>query len=111
MKTYKFPILCLILFVSACTAAGSIRPSKFTNPSSYLREFPLAEITEDELLQQAGPPDREITMGGKRALVYRVQDSGNRTFTYIFSGATVGNVIYNENGILNGATARTEQGK
>ena len=108
----KLIALALALFVlSGCTPAGGIRPTKFSNPSSYLQTFPLGEITEKDMLAQVGPPDRVVEFGGKKAWVYRVQESGNRTFTYIFGGATVGDVVYNENGGLNGASAREEQRK
>ena len=112
-ETMKFlkPIVCLlVLALSGCTAAGGLRPSSFTYPSGYLKSFPLGTVTAEEMLQKVGPPDNTIEVSGKKAFVYQI-GSGRRTYTYVFDGGTVSDVIYNENGILNGSTAKLEQKK
>ena len=106
-----FCSIAVAILLAACTPAGGIRPTAFNYPPSYLKNFSLNTITEDEMLHKAGPPDREIQISGKRALVYKANQAGNMTYTYILEKGIVTDVIYNENGVLNGDTAKAEQQK
>ena len=53
-------IFILVLALSACAAAGGLKPTIFTAPPSYLDSFPLGTITESEMISKAGPPDKMI---------------------------------------------------
>lgn len=104
-------LLIVVVFLNACTPAGGVRPTMFMSPTNYLKNFSLNTLSEDDMLKKAGPPDREFTLGGKRALTYKVNKDGNMTYTYIFENGVVSDVIYNENGILNGRSSKGEQQK
>ncbi|MFH1984159.1 MAG: hypothetical protein ABIL58_20150 [Pseudomonadota bacterium] len=104
-------IVCVIFFVS-CTAAGGIKPTVYTAPPSYLKTFPLGQITEKEMIMKAGPPNRTIEIDGKKAFVYDLGEvMGARSFTYIFENGVVDDVLYNDMGQYNGITAKQYQGK
>lgn len=101
-------LVLMMLALAGCTPAGGIRPSAYTYPTGYLQTFPLGAVTAEEMLQKVGPPDNTVEIAGRKAFVYQI-GSGRRTYTYVFDGGTVSDVIYNENGILNGTTAKAEQ--
>jgi hypothetical protein len=105
-------IFILVLALSACAAAGGLKPTIFTAPPSYLDSFPLGTITESEMISKVGPPDKTIEFGGKKAFVYQLGEGyGIRTFTYSFDGGVVTDVLYNDSGPYNGITAKSRQGK
>lgn len=98
--------------LSACAAAGGLKPTIFTAPPSYLASFPLGTVTEAEMIAKIGPPDKTIEVAGKKAFVYQLgKGYGIRTFTYTFDGGVVVDVLYNDSGPYNGSTAKAAQGK
>jgi hypothetical protein len=104
--------LVLVAALSACAAAGGLKPTIFTAPPSYLDSFPLGTVNESEMISKVGPPDKTIEIGGKKAFVYQLGEGyGVRTFTYTFDGGVVVDVLYNDSGPYNGITAKSRQGK
>ena len=104
-------LIATALWLTAC-AAGGLKPTLTTSPPSYLRSFPLASLTEFDLVAQAGPPNSTLEIAGKKAFVYRLgEDFGARTFTYTFDNGVVTDVIYNDNGPYNGSRASGMQGQ
>lgn len=102
----------LIATLFGCAAAGGLKPTIFTAPPSYLDTFPLGTVSETELISKVGPPDKTIEIGGRRALAYQLGEGyGIRTYTYIFEGDVVVDVLYNDSGPYNGITAKGRQGK
>ena len=104
-------IICALL-LSACAAAGGLKPTIFTAPHGYLASFPLGTVTETEMIAKVGPPDKTIEVAGKKAFVYQLGEGyGIRTFTYTFDGGVVVDVLYNDSGPYNGSTAKAAQRK
>lgn len=96
------------VLLTACAApGGGLKASIFTIPPTYLMEFPLDSITEAQLLEQVGPPDRTVEAAGKRLMVHQMgQGFGVRTYSYQITNGIVTDVIYNDQGPYNGSTAR-----
>jgi hypothetical protein len=105
-------LLLLIAALSACAAAGGLKPTIYTAPPSYLDTFPLGTVSETEMVSKVGPPDRTTEIGGKKAFVYELGEGyGKRTFTYTFDRNVVIDVLYNDSGPYNGITAKSRQGR
>ena len=105
-------ILVLVAALSACAAAGGLKPTILTAPPSYLDSFPLGTVSESEMISKVGPPDKIMEIGGKKAFVYQLGEGyGIRTFTYTFDRGVVIDVLYNDSGPYNGITAKGRQGK
>jgi hypothetical protein len=109
-------VLAMVLSLSGCGMGYGLRPaSDFFHPPSYLADFPLGTVTETELLAKVGPPDRTLDMGGKFGFVYdhnkanRYVGNIRRQFTYIMVNGVVDDVLYTDDSVCNGSTARKVQ--
>lgn len=109
MPPSKFIFAIFLFALTACTAAPGARPTAFNYPPTYLKSFPIGSMSEDQMIDKMGPPDKVLDVGGKHRLVYNANQAGNMTYTFIFDNGLVSDVIYNERGGLNGQTARTLQ--
>ena len=105
------PGIFLLLSIILCgCVAGGLRPTIATYPAGYVERFPLNTVTEAELLAKIGPPNQKMKIDGKQAFVYRMgEDYGVRSYTYIFENGVVSDVIYNDNGPMNGISASQKQ--
>ncbi len=84
MKLAEISFSILLIFLFSCTPAGGLKPSIYTNPISYLENFPLNKVTESEMIKKSGPPNRTAELDGKKMLVYELGEGyGERTFSYI----------------------------
>ncbi len=102
-------IIIITIFLYGCV--GGLKPSILTMPPSYLSSFPLNTITEEEMMFKSGPPDKNIKIGDKKAMVYQMGEHlGKRTYTYILDNDLIIDVLYNDDGPYNGSTARKIQG-
>lgn len=92
----RIVIIVFCLFSSTAVFAVDITFSGWTNPRSYLSEFPLNQITQQDLLNQLGVPLRTISFGGAEYWSYPlvpVPDS-TRTFTFEIRDGKVTDVQY-----------------
>lgn len=96
--------------------AADITFSGWTNPKTYLSEFPLNQVTQQELLKQLGVPARTVSFGGAEYWSYPlvpIADS-TRSFTFEIRDGKVTDVQYNNKFVSDqhdGMTAKTAQKK
>lgn len=110
MKTTTRLFACLLLLTLAACASTGGRPNVFTDPKGFLAAYPLGTVTEDQLLEQMGPPDHTSDLAGKRIAVYTVgKDFGLRTYSFILKGGVVMDVMYADS--LDHYDAAAMQGK
>lgn len=114
MKT-TIPILTLVVLLSITGCAsvskeGISKPTIYTSPTSYLENFPLGSITEENLINHLGLPDKSTQLNGKSYYSYEVGSGyGERQYIYEVSGGIVTNVRYNDQGMYNGSSAKKIQ--
>jgi hypothetical protein len=102
----------LLVALPLLAQAADLKPGVMTNPLDYAAAFPLDKLTEIDMLEQVGPPDRVVELGGKKVLVYQFgQGFGLRTWSYIVEGGKVVEVSYSDKGSYDGTSARKAQNK
>jgi hypothetical protein len=115
----KYLTLAIALFVSAAALAATDFRLRFPpNPPRYLKQIPLNEITQRDLLDQLGIPQSMIEIDNEVRWQYdqvNPENSMRLSFTYVLVDGVVTDVIYNATGCgfrcpFNGITARKEQG-
>jgi hypothetical protein len=108
------------LFVAAALAAlpifamasdkspnGVYRPSLSTNAKSYLRNFPLAKVPAEEVVQYVGAPDKSYSLGGKDYVTYDIEPKGGKgtiEYTFVVKDGVVVEVTYLNSGNFFGVT-------
>jgi hypothetical protein len=99
--------------LSGCASVGpngSGKPTIMTNPPSYLQSFPLNSVTQDQLIQDLGVPDKSIKIGDQLYLSYELGEGwGEREYIYVLEDNVVIDVRYNDQGPYNGSSARKIQ--
>ena len=89
---------------------GSGKPTVMTNPPSYLQSFPLNSVTQDQLIQDLGLPDKSIEIGDQLYLSYELGEGwGAREYIYVLENNVVTDVRYNDQGPYNGSSAKKMQ--
>lgn len=103
-------IVGLLLVVGSGTfAADDLKISIWTNPKTYLKEFPIG-IDQAEIYNQLGVPVNTMRMGEKEIWVYQVGEGyGLRKFSFEILNGKVIDVRYNDQGPWNGKTAKELQ--
>ena len=101
------------ILLSGCASVGPNgggKPTIMTNPPSYLQSFPLNSMTQDQLIQDLGVPDKSIEIGDQLYLSYELGEGwGEREYIYVLEDDVVIDVRYNDQGPYNGSSARKIQ--
>ncbi|WP_155903242.1 hypothetical protein [Marinobacter gelidimuriae] len=113
MKNRFLGLIIVVIILSGCASVGpngSGKPTIMTNPPSYLQSFPLNSITQDQLIQDLGVPDKSIEIGDQLYLSYQLGEGwGEREYIYALEDNLVTDVRYNDQGPYNGSSARQIQ--
>jgi len=77
--------------------AADITFSGWTNPKTYLSEFPLGQVTGQDVLSQLGVPARTVSFGGAEYWTYPLVPVAEspRQFTFEIRDGKVTDVQYN----------------
>lgn len=114
----KSLLLSLLLLAAAAPAASEFKLRFPPNPPRYLKQIPLNEITERDLIDQLGIPQNRIEIDGEARWQYDRVDPYNGvrvSWSYVLVEGLVVDAIYNASGCpfgacpYNGMTARQEQ--
>lgn len=111
--------LIIVAFAAAvltgCTSQQSradLKPSAWSNPKTYLAEFPLG-LRQSELYAQIGAPSATVRLGEAEIWTYRVtaNELGPR-YEFEIVGGAVRNVIYRTSmGMYDGLSAQEARKK
>ena len=104
----------LAIYLSAlcsfCIAGEFKKITIFTSPTSYLLNFPLDEITEDQVIDKLGVPNDAVDLGSRVMWSYESgKGYGLKKYTFTFKGGVVVDVLYNDQGAYNGSKASAMQ--
>ena len=102
----------IALFIVGCATGrvsenGIYRPSLSTYPRPYLKSFPLDKISEAELIEYVGMPDKTYSSGSAKYFTIDIgskNSNGKIEYTYIISSGVVHNVTYVNAGNFFGVT-------
>ena len=85
-----------LLISTIATGAEIERPGLSDNPRTYLKEFPLDVVEQDELIEAVGAPDKSSSVGDTTYVTYNISktDTGTIEYTFIIKGGKVVNVKY-----------------
>lgn len=86
----------VLLLGLGVASAADLTFSGWTNPKTYISEFPLNQVTQQELLSQLGVPLRTVSFGGAEYWSYPlvpIADS-TRSFTFEIRDGKVTDVQY-----------------
>lgn len=113
MKHQILTCLMASIILTGCASVGphgSDKPTIMTNPPSYLESFPLNSVTQGQLVQDLGVPDKSINVGNQTLLSYEVGEGwGEREYIYVIEDDVVTDVRYNAQGPYNGSSASEMQ--
>jgi len=103
----KILLLLLTLVITGCASTstsekGIYRPTGWTNNEAYLKEFPLNIVTEQEVFDHVGIPDKIVTSGDRKYLTIEIMNTPSQTMNYIYEiqKGVVTNVLYSNTGNL-----------
>lgn len=104
-----------VTLLTGCTSQQSrsdIKPSAWSNPKTYLAEFPLG-LRQSELYAQIGAPNATVRLGEAEIWTYRLTDSeSGPRYEFEIAGGTVRNVIYRTSmGMYDGLSAQEARKK
>jgi hypothetical protein len=89
---------CLVLLGLALLSpavAEDVKISAFTNPSGYVKKFPVNEATQTDLVESLGTPHRQMELEGKTLWSYDYGEPGLiRTYTFSIEGSVVTRVEF-----------------
>jgi len=88
---------------------GVFRPSLSTIAKSYLRNFPLAKVPAEEVVQYAGALDKSYSLGDKDYVTYDIEPKGGKgtiEYTFVVKDGVVVGVTYLNSGNFFGITQR-----
>ena len=86
---------------------GVYRPSLSTNAKAYLRSFPLAKVSAEEVVQYVGAPDKTYSLGGKDYVTYDIEPKGGKgtiEYTFVVKDGVVVELTYLNSGNFFGVT-------
>jgi hypothetical protein len=114
-------VIALLALLSTAAIAESDFELRFPpNPPRYLRQIPLGQITERQLLDQLGIPQARMEVDGQDRWQYERIDQQNGlrlTWSYVLVDGVVFDVIHNATGCVfgkcpyNGMSARAQQNR
>lgn len=100
--------LVLALLLAGCAASG-YGLSVATSPETYLETFPIG-MSKEQLANEVGIPDSTATVDGREVWSYTIGTGyGKRMYSFELDEGAVYDVRYNDQGPLNGSSARAMQ--
>ncbi|PHR57267.1 MAG: hypothetical protein COA44_06095 [Arcobacter sp.] len=113
MKKILFAALAVVFIgCSGASKYGIKKPSIWTAPTSYAKNFPINKVTRKQLIEVLGLPEDSKVIGDEEYLSYRLgTGEGVRQYVYTVKNDIVVNFTYNDNGPSNGVNTRDLQAK
>lgn len=104
----RYIVFFLLFLTLGCTAAET---KLYQDDPMTLKKFPLDMATKEEIVASNGLPKRIIKLSNENdAWIYEFGNGdGLTTYTVMFSGRKVLDIIYNDRGPYNGITVRSLQ--
>jgi hypothetical protein len=110
MKTIPALTLFALLITATAVHGYDFKISLFTSPPNFLREFPIGEATQADVLASLGVPDESADLSGQTMWSYEYGTGyGRRKFTFVIVDEVVVDVVYNDQGRYNGMSAKQAQ--
>jgi hypothetical protein len=89
--------LLVLLGLALCSSAVAedVKISAFTNPSGYVKKFPINSATKTDLVESLGTPHRQMELEGKTLWSYDYGETGLiRTYTFTIDSSVVTRVEF-----------------
>lgn len=104
-------LIFIFLLPQASVARDDLPKMSVINEMNILKKFPLEQVTKTEVFEFYGPPTSKVDGLPHKGEAWTYGRSSKKTFTFVFRGNTVYDIVVRYSGPYKPRTARKKQNK
>lgn len=105
------PLIFIFLLPQTSAARDDLPKMSVINEMKILKKFPLEQVTKIEVFEFYGPPTSKVTGLPHNSEAWTYEKGSKKSFTFVFRGSTVYDIVVRYSGPYKPRTARKKQNK